>query len=190
MDRISLPATGADARMRVCMRRPLYRVTALMLLLPLLSLSFLTLPACADTYTQQGARALLTRFCESYPSLPDGRMYASEAAVYEPEAMPERLAELLYQEENGENALSLCIDYAVYLSDSYTGGEIGIFRGRNRAAAEEIAQMCEERLLRFRRLLPDSPVCKEACVVCYGNVVVLLLLPDNVAARELCDRIF
>lgn len=140
--------------------------------------------------TRADTRELLGQFCEEYAMLPDGKIYASEAQAWEGEAVPSELPDLLFLEGNGENALSLCREYAIYLATSYTGGEIGIFRCDNSADALRVTEMCTARLARLFHLQADSPLCKDACVLRYGNDIVLLFLPDNAAARTLCDRIF
>ena len=127
------------------------------------------------------------KFCEQYGDLPDGRIYRAGAEEWEEEAMPTDMADILFTEDNGENAFSLCVDYAIFLSSSYGGGEIAFLRADRGAEAARLAEMCASRLARIRRALPDAPVLTDACVLREENVVVLLLLPDNGRAKSICQ---
>ena len=150
----------------------------------LLLLSVLFLSGCAD-----GGRPcadLLSDFCREYGELTDALRYCAGAEEWEGEAMPADMADILFAEDNGENAFSLCTDYAILLLPDATGGEIAFLRAGSRADAALLSEMCLSRLSRMLRTLPNAPVLTGACVMRRGRTVVLLMLPDNERAKSIC----
>ncbi len=144
---------------------------------------FLPLSACAAGRTP---KEQLADFMAAYPNLPAGRIYESAAREGEEGYLSPALADALYREENGENALTHCADYALFLTNSPTGGEIAFFYCIGQDAAARVADMCATRIARVRRAMPGADICRGACVLRRGNTVILLLLPDNAHAQEIC----
>lgn len=136
-------------------------------------------------------RALLSAFCAGMgDALPAGQIYTSGRDKWENEALPAGMEEVLFREDNGENAFSLCSSYAIFLSSSYLGGEVCFLRCDSGGNAAAVAEMCAARIRRVRRVAPEAAILRDACVLRYGCDVVLLMLPDNQAARAVCDRVF
>lgn len=133
---------------------------------------------------------ILSDFCHLYGDMPAGYRYRSSAAEWEAEALPPGMADVLFSEDNGENDFSLCREYAFYLAGGFGGGEILILRAGTREDAMRLSAMCERRLLRVRRTLPESDICRDACVFRSGNDVILLLLPDNTHAQTILRRLY
>lgn len=153
----------------------------------LLLCALLLLPACA---TGRAAPAdLLAEFCAAYGDMPAGQTYTSGAAEWEAGYLSPALSAALFREDNGENAFSLCREYAIFLSSSYEGGEIAFLRCSGRDDAARVAEMCTARLSRVRQVKPGAAICEGACVLQHGSSVILLLLPDNARAREICERL-
>ena len=140
--------------------------------------------------TREGPGALFDAFRASYHDLPAGRLYRSGAAEWEETAMPPSLIRRMYTEESGENAFSLCREYAVYLCGGTDGGEVAFLRCATRADAVRVCRMGEERIALVRRVCPGAAIVQGACVLLYGCDVVILLLPDNDRARGICGRLF
>lgn len=150
----------------------------------LLFLTVILLTGCGGD--ERPCADLLGDFCAQYGDLPSGQSYFAGAEEWEAGAMPPDMADILFTEDNGENAFSLCTDYAIFLSSSYGGGEIAFLRAEGRGDAARLAEMCASRLARVTRALPDGEIGQGACVVQKGYTVVLLLLPDNGRAKEIC----
>ncbi|MBQ8350603.1 MAG: hypothetical protein IJY20_00980 [Clostridia bacterium] len=132
---------------------------------------------------------LLSDFCASYGEMPAGQVYHSGAAEWEEGYLSPALADGLFLEDNGENAFSLCRAYAIFLSSSFEGGEIAFLSCAGREDAVRVAEMCTARLARIKQTKPDAAILQDACVLRHGNTVVLLLLPDNIRAKEICKRL-
>ena len=132
---------------------------------------------------------LLTDFCALYGSMPAGQVYTSGTPEWEEGHLSPALRDSLFLEDNGENAFSLCREYAIFLSSSFAGGEIAFLSCAGRADAVRVAEMCQARLLRVRQAVPGAPILQQACVLRYDKTVVLLLLPDNERARAICDHL-
>lgn len=160
------------------------------LLLCLCLLLIIMLPLSACMHTTETPQELLTRFCTTYSNMPAGQTYLSSAAEWEEEYLSKALADSLFLEDNGENAFSLCRDYAIFLSSSFEGGEIAFFRCAGRDDAMRVAEMCTARIARVKQVKPGAAITENACVLHHGSYVILLLLPDNIQAREICKRIF
>ncbi|MBQ8858268.1 MAG: hypothetical protein IJ012_00585, partial [Clostridia bacterium] len=69
------------------------------------------------------------------------------------------------------------------------GGEIAFLRAAGQEDATRVAEMCAARIARARRVLRDAPILEGACVVRRGETVVLLMLPDNAQAKDVCQKI-
>lgn len=130
---------------------------------------------------------LLGKFTEKYGDMPSGRTYRAQSEEWEEGVMPTDMADILFTEDNGENAFSLCADYAIFLSSSHVGGEIAFLRGESTADARRIAEMCASRIERARRALPDAAIGEGACVVRSGTLVILVMLPENERAKSICQ---
>lgn len=146
------------------------------------------LPAC--TAQSRPADELLNAFCTSYGTMPAGQTYRSTAAEWEEGYLSPALSDALYTEDNGENALSCCQSYAVFLVSSFAGGEIGFFTCPGQEEAIRVAEMCRARLSRVKQSSPGAAILQEACVLRYDKTVVLLMLPDNARAKAVCDALF
>ena len=129
---------------------------------------------------------LLAEFREKFPPLANGTVYLAEAEEWEQEAMPADMARILFSEDSGELAFSLCTDYAILLSPSFKGGEIAFLRAGNRTDARRLADMCAARIARVGRVHAGATILQGACVMREGELVVLLLTPDNEAAKTVC----
>lgn len=132
---------------------------------------------------------LLTDFCAAYGDMPSGQVYRSGAAEWEKAYLSPALSDSLFLEDNGENAFSLCTEYAIFLSSSFEGGEICFLTCAGREAAARVAEMCAARLARVKQARPGAAILRDACVLRRGHTVVLLLLPDNSRAKEICERL-
>jgi hypothetical protein len=154
-------------------------------------LLLLPIPLLLSACTQQpvSPAALLSDFCAAYGSMPAGQVYRAGAAEWEEGYLSPALIDALFLEDNGENALSLCTDYAIYLSSSFEGGEIAFFTCANRGDAARVADMCGARLSRIRQIKPTAAILQDACVLHRGCTVVLLLLPENNHAKGICERL-
>ena len=137
----------------------------------------------------RAANELLTDFCASYGDMPAGQTYQSGKAEWEKGFLSPALADSLFLEDNGENAFSRCREYAIFLSSSFEGGEIAFLRCAGREDAVRVAEMCAARLARLKQITPQAAILQDACVLRHGNTVVLLALPDNIRAKEICDRL-
>lgn len=135
---------------------------------------------------RRGTRELLTEFLTLYGA-EDGSIYASGAAEYSNEYLTREMADLLFLEEDGENALFLCKEYAIYLSPSFSGGEIGFFRAKSRADAVRVQEMLRGRISRLER---SGAVAGTAFLLTYGQDAVLICLPNSELAREICERLY
>ena len=133
---------------------------------------------------------LLNDFCGIYESMPAGQAYISGAAEWEEGYLSPSLADALFCEDDGENAFTLCVEYAIYLSSSPTGGEIAFLRAGGTDEARRIGDMCAARIARARRVMPDADILQNACVLQHGHDVILLLLPDNIRAKEICQKLY
>lgn len=136
--------------------------------------------ACSD---------LLENFLGKYEDFPSGHIYRMGADEWEEGALPVDMASILFTEDNGENAFSLCIDYAMFLSSSYGGGEIAFLRAENRADARRLSEMCAARITRVSRVMPGATILQDACVLREGTLVVLLLTPGNAEAKSICREL-
>ncbi len=145
------------------------------------------LPACAGP--ARSPYAQWEAFSTLYGALPTGQCYTSQAQAWEAGALPDGLADLLYQEASGENAFFLCDSYVIYLSSGHTGGEIAFLHCRNATDAHRVARMGEARIARVRRILPGAAICQGAGVLQEGCCVIIYLLPDNARARDICQKI-
>ena len=134
-------------------------------------------------------RDLLEDFLRIYENMPAGQAYFSGAEKWEAGTLSPSLADALFREDNGENAFSLCVEYALYLASSSTGGEIAFLRAAGAEDATRVAEMCAARIARARRTIPESPILDGACVLRRGRTVVLLMMPDNARAKEACQKI-
>ena len=143
------------------------------------------LAGCAGS--RRSCFELLKEFTEKYGDMPSGQRYRADSEEWEEGAMPADMADILFTEDNGENAFSLCTDYAIFLSSSYGGGEIAFLRAESAGDARRLSEMCAARLERARRALPDAEVGEGACVVQNGTLVILLMLPENERARSICQ---
>ena len=83
--------------------------------------------------------ALMDEFCMAYGSMPAGKFYHSSAREWEAGYLSHALSDALFLEENGENALSLCSEYAIFLSSSFGGGEIAFLTCQGQADADGVA---------------------------------------------------
>ncbi len=133
--------------------------------------------------------ALLQAFCEAYTDLPAGQVYHSGRQEWEEGYLSPTLADALFLEDNGENAFSLCSEYAIFLSSSFEGGEIAFLSCTGGEDSVRVAEMCAARLGRVKQVRPGCTILQGACVLRSGSTVVLLMLPDNARAREVCDRL-
>ena len=124
--------------------------------------------------------------CNRLLHTPAGQVYVSGAAEWEVGYLSPSLADALFCEDNGENAFSLCTEYAILLSSSHQGGEIAFLRAGGTDEAKRRSDMCAARIARMRRVMPDAAFLQGACVLQNGRDVILLLLPDNARAREIC----
>ena len=132
---------------------------------------------------------LMQDFISQYGTMPAGQLYTNGCEEWEDGFLSPSLIDSLYTEDNGENAFSLCRDYAIYLATSQAGGEIAIFRCSDRASATRVSEMCYARIKRARAVTGNSGICEGACVIRRGTYVVLLMLPDNIHAKEICTRL-
>lgn len=151
----------------------------------LLLLFAVLLPACAAQ--SRGADELLAAFAAGYGPMPAGQSYQSTAKEWEAGYLSPTLSDALYTEDNGENALSCCQSYAIFLSSAFAGGEIGFFHCPGQEEAVRVAEMCRARLARVRQTRPGAAFLQGACVLRYDKTVVLLMLPDNARAKAVCD---
>lgn len=133
---------------------------------------------------------LLDDFCGIYENMPAGQRYVSGAAEWEKGYLSPTLADVLFCEDNGENAFSLCAEYAIFLSSSREGGEIAFLRAGGTDEAERLSDMCAARIARVRRVMQNADILQEACVLRNGHDVILLLLPDNARAKEICQKLY
>ena len=117
----------------------------------------------------------------------EGSIYTSKAKEYEKGALPDGMADLLFLEENGENALALCTEYAIYLSPSFSGGEVGFFRCKSEADALRVRKMLNARI---NRLQQSAWQTSTAILFTYGLDTVLVCLPDAELARQICARLY
>ena len=153
---------------------------------------FLLLLCCITLLTgcggsRRSCREFLGDFSRLYGEMPSGYVYCAGREEWEEEALPFDMAEILFGEDNGENAFSLCVDYAIFLSSSFDGGEIAFLRADSQADASRLAEMCAARIERARRALPDAKIGEGACVVRGKTLVILLMLPDNEHAKTICQ---
>ena len=159
----------------------------------LLHACLLVLPLClllsACTHQPLSPGALLSDFVTMYDGMPAGQIYRSGAAEWETGYLSPTLADALFLEDNGENALSLCTDYAIYLCSSLEGGEVAFFTCASRGDAARVAAMCGARLSRMRQIKPGATILQDACVLHHGLTVALLALPENNRAKETCERL-
>ena len=132
---------------------------------------------------------LLENFSENYENMPAGQVYFNGAEEWEAEALSPSLADALFREDNGENAFSLCKEYAIFLASSHTGGEVAFLRAAGGEDATRVAEMCAARIARARRTVSGNPILDGACVLRRGRTVVLLMMPDNAAAKSICQKI-
>ena len=130
---------------------------------------------------------LLENFSEKYEYFPSGHTYHAGAAEWEEGVLPADMADILFTEDTGENAFSLCTDYAIFLSSAYGGGEIAFLRAKNRADARRLSEMCAARITRVSRVMPGAAILQDACVLRRGLLVVLLLTPNNAEAKSICQ---
>lgn len=145
-----------------------------------------SLPFSSCGGEKRGTRELLSDFLALYGA-EGGSIYTSGAQEHNGEYLTEEKADLLYLEENGENALFLCKEYALYFSPSFSGGEVGFFRTESRADAVRVQQMLQARILRLER---SGAVTGTAFLLTYGQDAVLICLPNAELAREICDRLY
>lgn len=122
--------------------------------------------------------------------MPAGQAYVSDAAEWEEGYLSPALAEALFAQENGEDAFALCTEYAIFLSSSPTGGEIAFLRTAGTDDAQRVADMCTTRIARVRRVTPQAAILTDACVLREGRTVILLLMPDNARAKEICRELY
>ena len=154
----------------------------------LLFLCTILLAACAGA--GKPCSDLLQDFCREYENLPTGHCYYREAEEWEKEALPTDMASILFTEDNGENAFSLCTDYAIFLSSAYGGGEAAFLRADSQGDALRLTEMCTARIARVGHTLPGTPITQGACVLRHGPYVVLLMMPNNEEAKEVCHALF
>ncbi len=133
---------------------------------------------------------LLNDFCGIYENMPAGQIFFSGAAEWEEGYLSPTLADALFLEDNGENAFSLCAEYAIFLSTSHTGGEIVFLRAGGTEEAHRLRDMCAARITRARRTAKDADILKDACVLQYGRDIILLMMPDNTRAKEVCQGLY
>ena len=145
-----------------------------------------TFPFSSCAREQRGTRDLLSDFLALYGA-ESGSIYASGAAEHSDEYLSRELADTLYLEENEENALFLCKEYAIYLSPSFSGGEIGFFRAKSYADATRVREMLQARM---ERLLYAEAVTSTAFLLTYGQDTVLVCLPEPELARKICDSLY
>ena len=157
------------------------RALAFVLLFPLI----LSLSACGGGGASPSH--LMAEFCRIYTALPVGQVYQSGTAEWEAGYLSPALSDALFSEDNGENALSLCHEYAIFLASSFEGGEIAFLRCGSQEDAARVGEACLDRIKRVRQARPQAEIVKDACVLRYGRTVVLLLLSDNVAAKKVID---
>ena len=134
-------------------------------------------------------RDLLEDFSKIYGNMPAGQVYLDSATEWETAMLSPTLADARFREDNGENAFSLCKEYAVFLASAHTGGEIAFLRAAGQEDAIQIAEMCAARIARARRTIPESPILDGACVLRRGRTVVLLMMPDNAIAKSVCQKL-
>ena len=134
----------------------------------------------------RSTRDLLTEFLALSGIQQKGKIYTSDAPAYSEERLSNELADLLYQEANGENALSLCTEYSICMFPSWEGGELAFFRCRNAADAARVCEMASERLARLRFLLQKE----EGFIARHGNDVVLIYLPNAENAQDILNRLY
>ena len=155
----------------------------------LLCVLFVCLPIAACGGNSTTPTDLMQEFISQYGKIPAGQLYTSGCEEWEKGYLSPSLIDSLFTEDNGENAFSLCREYAIYLATSHAGGEIAILQCGDRASATRIADMCYARIKRARAVTGNGEICRDACVIRRGAYVVLLMLPDNIRAKEICTRL-
>ena len=164
------------------------RIIRLLAILAICVAGALLLVACGGS--GRPCADLLNDFCGIYESMPAGQAYISGAAEWEEGYLSPSLADALFCEDNGENAFSLCTEYAIFLSSSREGGEIAFLRAGGTDEAKRLSDMCAARIARARRIMADADFLRGACVLQNGRDVILLMLPDNTQAKEICRGLY
>ncbi len=131
----------------------------------------------------------MAEFCARYQDLPAGRVYRSGAAEWEDGYLPTELADALFREDTGENAFSLCLDCALFLSSSPAVGEVAYLRAGGGEDARRLAAMCAARIERVQRAWPDNTAAQNACVIRQGCDVILLMMQDSALAQKICRQL-
>ena len=134
-------------------------------------------------------KTLLDDFCATYKHMPAGQFYYSGRTEWENGYLSPVLADGLFAEDSGKNTFELCREYAIFLSSSFEGGEVAFLSCSCTEDAIRVAEMCAARIARVRQITPQAAVTQNACVLRRGHTVVLMMLPDNEAARRICERL-
>ena len=145
----------------------------------------LALCLCAPVSGCAGAKRSAREYLDAALALchacPVGRVYDGEAASWEEEALPQSIADILYQSGDGESAFSLSEEYALFLASGRLGGEAAVFKVPDPAARLRVLRIASARLARLRRLLPEYDA---GVVFERGDAVILLFLPKSEQIRR------
>ena len=130
---------------------------------------------------QKSAREYLDAALALCPARPAGRVYDKGAALWEKEALPQSIADILYQSGDGESAFTLSDDFALFLASGLSGGEAAVFKVPDPAARLRVLRIASARLARLRTQLPGSDA---GVVFERGDAVILLFLPKSEEIRR------
>ena len=136
---------------------------------------------------------IVGKLTENEPSLPMGKTYYSDAVKDSGEHLS---AELLHSAYGIPEDFDGIISAAVYLSSFGFPCEFAVFYCKSRAAAEDVALFCRERIDTVTQNAPEASsfgsvkledylsYLKNSAVIISGRIVALIISADEASARR------